>query len=151
MIFKHYITLIAFFLFSFFSKGQSSETLIEFKDLPFEKAIEKAQADNKLIFVDIYATWCGSCKKMKKYTYTDSTFVHFMNENFINLSYDYERGHGLEFVKKYSVDRWPSLFLMSAKGKVLNKTTGYVSPIDFLTIVKIIHQINYKKPQKDEE
>lgn len=134
--------------FNIVAQADESSKII-FEDISLTEAIEKAQIENKLIFVDIFATWCGSCKKMKKYTYTDSTFSNFMNEHFINLSYDYERGEGVEFVKNYTVDRWPSLFLMSAKGKVLNKTTGYIPPKDFLTITKIIHQINFK-PKKEE-
>lgn len=143
---------VLFFIvfFSFFKLDAQETILINFQDLSWEEVLIKAQEENKLIFVDVFATWCGSCRKMKKYSYTDSTFTHFMNENFINISYDYERGEGLKFVKNYTVDRWPSLFLMSAKGKVLNKTTGYVPPSDFLTIAKIIHQINYK-PKKDDQ
>lgn len=141
--------LVILLFIAAYSATISQNNLINFQDLNWQEVQIKAQEENKLIFVDIYATWCGSCKKMKKITYSDSTYAQFMNENFVSISYDYERGNGLDFVKNHAVDRWPSLFIMSAKGKVLNKTTGYISPQDLLAITKIIYHINYK-PRKDE-
>lgn len=141
-----------FFLISFvFCSFHLNAQAIEYKDWPIEKAIETAQKEYKLIFVDVYATWCGSCKKMDKLTYTQPEVAEFINENFIALHYNYEKGHGKEFVAKYTVDRWPSIFVLTPKGKVLNKSTGYIPAEDFLTLLKIMHRNNYKKPKVENE
>lgn len=34
---------------------------------------EKAKKENKYIFMDCYATWCGACKMMEQEVYSKST------------------------------------------------------------------------------
>ena len=36
------------------------------------KAIAKAQSENKNVMLDFYADWCVSCKEMESYTFTDA-------------------------------------------------------------------------------
>src|SRR5438045_3945454 len=49
----------------------TEEKGIKFIEQDWNKAMEQAKADKKLIFLDIYATWCGPCKMLKKNTFTD--------------------------------------------------------------------------------
>ena len=35
-----------------------------FEDLPFAAALKQAQAENKIVFIDFFTTWCGPCKKL---------------------------------------------------------------------------------------
>lgn len=44
------------------SQGQG----IEFFHGTWEEALEQAQIQDKVIFVDAYTTWCGPCKRMSK-------------------------------------------------------------------------------------
>ena len=52
---------IAILLFSWnvFSQG------IQFEIGSWKEVLQKAKQENKLIFVDLYTTWCGPCKKME--------------------------------------------------------------------------------------
>ena len=36
---------------------------VNFEHLSFKEALDKAQAENKLVFVDCYTFWCGPCRK----------------------------------------------------------------------------------------
>ena len=50
-------------------KGTSQDTTkgIHFVNgLSWQEVLQKAKAENKYIFVDCYATWCGPCKAMDK-------------------------------------------------------------------------------------
>lgn len=35
-----------------------------FEDMTTEQAVEKAKAEDKYVFVDVYTNWCGPCKMM---------------------------------------------------------------------------------------
>lgn len=62
-------SLLAFGIFSF--KNPINENTIEGKGIlffngTFKEALLEAKKENKPIFLDVYATWCGPCKKNEK-------------------------------------------------------------------------------------
>ena len=56
---------------------------IQFFTGTWDEALEKAKEENKLIFLDAYASWCGPCKRMSKSVFTDEKVGEFFNANFI--------------------------------------------------------------------
>ena len=59
---------------------------IVFEHVDFKQAKELAKAQNKLIFIDAYTTWCGPCKLMAKTVFTEKEVGDFYNSNFININ-----------------------------------------------------------------
>ena len=53
--------------------------------LSWQEVLEKAQKENKYIFVDCYATWCGPCKWMDKNVYQVDSVGTIVNESFISV------------------------------------------------------------------
>ncbi len=97
---------------------------IEFFDGSWEEALEAAEQENKLIFVDGYASWCGPCKRMARDVFPDAEVGSFFNDNFISLKLDMEKGQGVEFRKNYPVRAFPTLFFIASNGKIVIKETG---------------------------
>ncbi|MFZ1704523.1 MAG: thioredoxin family protein [Saprospiraceae bacterium] len=111
-------------LFPFFSFGQG----IEFFEGTWKEAMAKAKAENKLLFVDSYTTWCGPCIRMAKNVFTLEKVGNFFNQNFINLKLDMEKEDGISFGHKYPVKAYPTLFFLNGDGKVIKKITGGQQP-----------------------
>lgn len=84
---------------------------IQFFHGTWAEALEKAKIEDKLLFVDAYAQWCGPCKVMAKNVFTQKKVGDFFNENFINLKMDMETTDGASFGHKYPVSAYPTLFL----------------------------------------
>ncbi len=103
----------------------------------FKEAVEKARAENKLIFIDAYTTWCGPCKQMDKNTFTDEDVAAFFNEKFINLKLDMERGDGLTVQQRYKVSAFPTFLFLNADGEVVHKALGFQDADQFLAIGKV--------------
>jgi|SRR5579872_478388 len=57
---------------------------IHFEDgISWQHVRQKAKGENKYIFVDCYATWCGPCKKMDKKVYGNESSKAFLNGKFV--------------------------------------------------------------------
>ncbi len=50
---------------------------IQFEHITFAEGLAKAKAENKLIFVDAFTTWCGPCKMLTSKTFPDSAVGTF--------------------------------------------------------------------------
>ena len=97
---------------------------IEFFHGTFAEAVAKAQKENKLIFMDAYAEWCGPCKRMAATTFKDEKVGKFFNDNFINVKMDMEKGEGPGLQRKYDVTAYPTLLFINGKSELAHKGVG---------------------------
>lgn len=109
---------------SLFIAGSLSGQGIEFFHGTWAEAQEKAKAEEKLIFVDAYAAWCGPCKMMAGKVFPQEKVGTFFNANFINLKIDMEKPENAEFAEKYPVSAYPTLLFLDSSGKVVQKAVG---------------------------
>ena len=110
---------------------------IKFLENPtWTSVLEKAKRENKIIFLDAYATWCGPCKQMDAETYTNQAVADFYNANFINVKYDMEKGEGAMLADRYYVSAYPNLVFINPDGVMLHKAVGFVAANEFLTLAK---------------
>lgn len=114
-------------LASFFGNPQpGAKGGIKFVEPKWSKVLAEAKKQNKLIFVDAYATWCGPCKQMEKNVFPDTAVGRFFNQNFISVSLDVEAGDGIAFGQKYGVEVLPTFFIITPEGKSLTYAKGYL-------------------------
>ncbi|MDZ7899411.1 MAG: thioredoxin family protein [Arcicella sp.] len=92
-----------------------------------QEGLEKAKAENKLLFVDCYTTWCGPCKMLKKYTFTDVPLGDFMKDKYVSMAIDMETTEGMTIAKKYGIEAYPTLLFLDKYGRVVNHQVGGIS------------------------
>lgn len=107
---------------------------IQFHKGTWEEALQLAKKENKLIFLDIYATWCVPCKKMKANTFSNTEVGKVYNQNFVNVAFDGEQGDGAKLMQKYNLRSFPSLLFIDGNGKVVGQTGGYHNPSELLEL-----------------
>ncbi len=100
---------------------------IQFLESSWPKALERAQKENKPIFLDAYASWCGPCKMLKKNTFSKKEAGDFFNLHFINVSLDMEKGEGPALADKFAVDAYPTLIIADKNGNIVTFTKGYMN------------------------
>ena len=141
--------ILCFVLFvSFFSMASG----ISFKSLSLDEALREAKKQNKLVFIDVYATWCGPCKYLTANVFTDDDLGAYMNEHFISLKLDGEKGDGLSLMGKHQLNSYPTMLFMNSEGEVLKKIVGAVEAQAIRSTAEVVRDPEsspvYKMEQK---
>jgi thiol-disulfide isomerase/thioredoxin len=98
---------------------------INFETGDWKSVIAKARKENKLIYADVYTTWCGPCKILATQIFPKKEAGDKYNKLFVNYRIDAEKGEGIELAKKYGVDGYPThLFIDPANGAVVYRDMG---------------------------
>jgi len=87
-------------------------------------ALDRAVAEDKLVFLDFYTTWCLPCKLMDEDVFPDRRLGEFMNENFINVKVNAEKGNGVTLANIYAINAYPTLLFLDNKGNILERKIG---------------------------
>ena len=109
---------------------------IVFIENSFDEALKQAKIQNKYIFVDAYATWCGPCKMLKAITFNNSKAADFYNANFINVSIDMEKGQGPSLAAQWGLQAYPTLIIFNSDGKPVLGTVGYINASELIRFGK---------------
>jgi thioredoxin 1 len=95
-------------------------------------ALHQAQVQNKYIFVDAYATWCGPCNLLRATTFRNSKAAAFFNANYINVELDMEHGDGPELAERWGIQAYPTLLVFDSNGKPVTEALGYIAAKDLV-------------------
>ncbi len=122
-----------------------SQESIQFQDVPFKDLIAKAKKENKIIFIDAYASWCGPCKMMERNVFTKKSVGDYFNTNFVNARFDMEKGEGREIAAKFGVRSYPTYLFLNGDGELVSQNFGYMEESLFLSMAQDVNSPNNKK------
>jgi len=128
---------IAIFLIAFTSSTiYAQEAGIKFFKGTWSELLEKAKAEKKPFFVDIYAVWCGPCKWMSKNTFTNAQVGEYANQNYIAYKLDGEKGEGPTIAQKYKLEAYPTILFFSSEGNLVGTQVGAQDSEAFISTMK---------------
>lgn len=131
------ISIFSFFVLTALKPMKYDEAQgIHFFEGSWADAVKKAKKEKKNLFLDISASWCGPCKMLKHYSFTNGEVGDFFNKYYISKEVDGEVGEGIALASKYRIDGYPSLFFMDANEKILMTAVGYRPADKLLDIAK---------------
>jgi len=166
--FRHTFFSIIILLFSTTLMSQE-ENSIRWTDM--QSAINNSKTNGKIIFVDVYTTWCGWCIRMDQTTFKDEAVVKMLNEHFVSVKYNAEGSdtifyngeaytnpnpgrtrstHGFTYALLGQRFGYPSFAFMDANGKVIGVLPGYQQPAQLLSVLKYFYTEAYLKTSYEE-
>ena len=129
-----------FALFVSFATFASVASGAMWQDGSLSDATARAARDNKLVFVDVYATWCGPCQDMDTDVYPRAEVNRLLTSDFVALRRDGERGEGLSIAQRYHVLGFPTMLVLDGNGAEIDRVTGGMSANDLVRTLEKIRQ-----------
>lgn len=140
-------TMVMTLLVSMLALAGAQAQGIAFHEGDWASALKKAKAEDKLIFMDCYTTWCGPCKMMAKSVFPEQSVGAFFNQHFVNVKMDMEKGEGRQLAQTYQVRAYPTLLFVDGDGKVVHKALGARQVADFIELGKAALKRNDKSAE----
>lgn len=96
---------------------------IQFTTASWNNILQQAKAENKLVFIDVFTSWCKPCKMMDAEVFTRKDVGDAFNTAFINVKMDADRG-GSRIARLYDVKAYPTYLFVNGDGKLVYKAIG---------------------------
>ncbi len=111
------------------SRGNVKQiSFIKNNERTMEQMLDQAKSQKKILFVDVYTTWCGPCKWMDENTFLDTRVAEKFNKTFLNYKVDGDSFEGVNVGIIYRVDSYPTYLFIAPDGKVIHRIEGMMSP-----------------------
>ena len=130
--------LIFGLLFFFFGSANNlqSQNKIHFADINIKAATQRANIENKNIFVDTYAPWCGPCKIMDIH-FQDKEVINYFNRHFINVKINTDTPYGKKMSTKYQIAFLPTLLILNKDGGTRFKVDKLINRDELLSLARL--------------
>lgn len=142
------LSILLLLILPFLVKAQDKGIHFE-HGLTWEQVKAKAKAENKLIFIDCFATWCGPCKMMSNNVFPQAKAGDFFNKNFISVKLQFDKTakdneevkawHPVadDIEKKYVIKAFPTFLFFNGDGEAVHRIVGASSTADeFVALAK---------------
>ena len=103
---------------------------VVFRNLTLEEALEVAEKEGKLVFVDFTAPWCCGCKLIESELKNAKEFGEVMNKLCVCIQADVDTKYGRELREKYIVPSLPTYLFLRPDG-TLQHQFGSGTMIEF--------------------
>lgn len=121
---------------SVFSQG------IVFTSHNWKSVVVEAKKDDRLIFVDIFTTWCSPCRQMDKDVFSRTDVGAAYNKSFVNWKVDAEQQEGEIVQKRYDVNAYPTFLFLEPSGQLIYKHIGMATAED---MIRMAHQVQEER------
>lgn len=110
---------------------------MEFFEGSYEDALALAAQENKMVFVDVWTTWCGPCIVMQETVFPLPEVGEYFNARFVNYKLDAENEdqNGPEISARFEIELLPTYLILDSEGNELSRATGGCAPDQFIAMV----------------
>lgn len=97
---------------------------VAFRDLTLPQALERAKAENKLLFLDCGTPWCGACKAMEKDVLSTSEVGELLNASCVCVKLNMAAKENKKYHGIYQVQAYPTYLLVRPDGQLQHRVRG---------------------------
>ena len=104
---------------------------VNFEKIGLQEALVKAKKENKKVFIDVYASWCGPCKAMDAKVFSNKEVGERMAKEYIALKIDREKSPFRKDLSNYYIKGYPTMLILDSLGLEIGRIYGGRSISDF--------------------
>lgn len=102
---------------------------------PLEEAIDMAKREGKMVFADMSAIWCPTCRKLDQVVFSNEQVKAVLNQYYVFSRIDYESDEGEAFMQRYQVSGFPTLLVLDGNGMKMGQVPLTFSPEKFIDMI----------------
>jgi TolA-binding protein len=88
----------------------------------YDKALQRAAAEKKLIIADMFTDWCVLCKKMDAETFADAELNRNMANKYVWLKLNTEtEDAGIRLQKEFAILTYPTILVLDGEGEEIDR------------------------------
>ena len=125
----------------------AAQAQVKFETKSTDAVREMAIKQGKLVFIDLYASWCPPCR-MERQVFSRKDVGEFMDQRFVAAKYDTDKATGRELMKKYGSGAIPLYLVFDTRGELLGRIQGAADAETFMDNLRTI--IARQKPHKQQ-
>lgn len=141
---RSFITLLSLMLSALVLHAAESADWSE----DYAASLEQAKSEDRpVLLLFTGSDWCPPCQYMEKNVFSSDTFSDYASENLVLVKLDFLRrtpqdaairDQNAELAEQYDIMAFPTMFVLSPEGEILNKTMGANprTPEDFVAMLK---------------
>lgn len=133
-------------LFLLMTLGLRGQGILFYKG-SFEDALKESQKQDKMLFVDVYADWCGPCKALSERVFPMKDVGAYFNDRFVCYKMNADLGENKSLMEKYKIKGMPTLLFVNAKGDVVKQHMGFANSYLLLRLARQVTG-EYKTPKQ---
>ncbi len=124
----------------------AAQAQVKFETKSTDAVREMAVKTGKLVFIDLYASWCPPCRMMERQVFSRKDVGEFMDQRFVAAKYDVDKTTGRELMKKYGEGAIPLYLVFDTQGEVLGRIQGAADAETFMENLRTI--VARQKPKR---
>lgn len=110
-------------------------------------AQKKAKDSQRLIFVDMFADWCGWCHRMEQEVFPSAVFQKATDDMVLLRLNTEDGGEGTRLAQQFQVTSLPTFLLLTPDMMVAGVIRGYAPPAEFVKTLDVT-EAKYREFEK---
>jgi uncharacterized protein YyaL (SSP411 family) len=98
------------------------------------EAFERAQSENRIILINVVASWCHWCHVMDEETYANPEVAALLSEHFVTLRVDSDARP--DVAERYRAWGWPATAVLTPSGQRVLELRGFQEPDAFASLLR---------------